>query len=107
MMRAHPAAPKHPHMASSRITTKRSEHRTVHAFLRRLRDEILDLYLDWRQEAEEAAEAYASWAGAPAGAKAARFLVYAAALDREEVAATTYPNALARSERLAEQWDAR
>jgi hypothetical protein len=33
----------------------------MRASLRRLRDEIIDLYLDWREEAAAVADAYALW----------------------------------------------
>jgi hypothetical protein len=54
----------------------------LHAPLRRLRDEILDLYLDWREQAAAVADAYASWEGAPAGEEGQCFAAYTAALDR-------------------------
>ena len=34
----------------------------MRASLTRLRDEIIDLYLDWREEAAAVADAYAMWA---------------------------------------------
>ena len=74
---------------------------TLHAPLRRLRDEILDLYLDWREEAAAVADAYASWAGAPAGEEGRCFAAYTAALDREEAAARSYADVLASGERLS------
>ena len=69
-------------------------------------DEILDLYLDWREEAAAVADAYASWAGAPAGEEGRCFAAYTAALDREEAAARSYADVLAIGERLSQQWGA-
>jgi hypothetical protein len=68
--------------------------------LRRLRDQIIDLYLDWREETAAVADAYARWTGAPAGEQGRSFAAYAAALDREEAAARGYADALAKGERL-------
>jgi hypothetical protein len=65
-----------------------------------LRDEIIDLYLDWREEATAVADAYALWADATAGDKAARFVAFTAAIDREEAAARSYADALAKGERV-------
>ena len=72
---------------------------TLRAPLRRLRDEILDLYMDWREQAAAVADAYASWAGAPAGEEGRWFAVYLAALDREQAAARSYADVLANAER--------
>jgi hypothetical protein len=70
----------------------------LHAPLRRLRDEILDLYLDWREQAAAVADAYASWEGAPAGEEGQCFAAYTAALDREQAAARSYADVLATLE---------
>ena len=75
----------------------------MRASLRRLRDEILDLYLAWREEAAAVADAYALWADATAGEKPARFAAFTAAIDREEAAARSYVNVLANGERVP-QW---
>ena len=71
-----------------------------------LRDQIIDLYLDWCEETAAVADAYARWAGAPAGEQGRRFAAYAAALDREEAAARGYAHALANGERLSQGWGA-
>jgi hypothetical protein len=68
-----------------------------------LRDQIIDLYLDWRQETAAVADAYARWAGAPAGEEGGGFAAYAAALDREEAAARGYADALADGERFSQR----
>jgi hypothetical protein len=76
----------------------------LRAPLSRLRDEIIDLYLDWREQAAAVEDAYESWAGAPAGEEGRCFAAYTAALDREEAAARSYANVLASSERLSQGW---
>ena len=67
--------------------------------LRRLRDEIIDLYLDWREEAAGVADAYATWADATADEKGACFVAYLAAIDREEAAARSYADVVSNGER--------
>lgn len=75
----------------------------MRASSRRLRDEIIDLYLDWREEAAAAADAYALWADATADDKAARFAAFTVAIDREEAAARSYADVLAAAQLLAAQ----
>jgi hypothetical protein len=70
----------------------------LHAPLGRLRDELLDLYLDWREEAAAVADAYARWAGAPAGEEGRCFAADTAALDREDAAAQSYADVAAIGE---------
>jgi hypothetical protein len=65
----------------------------------RLRDELIDLYLDWREEAAAVADMYALWADATADDKSARFAAVTAAIDREEAAARSYADLLADGER--------
>ena len=76
----------------------------MRASSRRLRDEIIDLYLDWREEAAAVAGAYALWADAPVDDKAARFAAVTAAIDREEAAARGYADVLASGERVLHWW---
>lgn len=66
---------------------------------RRLMEEIIDCYVDWRLEADAVASAYAAWGGAAVGDNARCFTAYMAALDQEEAAARTYAAALAAGER--------
>jgi hypothetical protein len=87
-------------MATSRTAADSKDRSALHAPLSRLRDEIIDLYLDWRAEAAAVDDAYESWAGAPAGEEGRCFAAYTAALDREEAAARSYADALASGERL-------
>jgi hypothetical protein len=75
--------------------------------LRRLGDEIIDLYLDWREEAAAVGDACGRWAAAPAGEEDRWFAAYTAALDREEAAARRYADVLANGERFAQRWGAR
>lgn len=97
---------KHGRMATSRMAADSKDRSALHAPLSRLRDEIIDLYLDWRAEAAAVADAYESWGGAPAGEEGRCFAAYTAALDREEAAARSYANVLASGERLSQGWGA-
>jgi hypothetical protein len=74
------------------------------ASLPRLRDEIIDLYLDWREESAALGDAYACWGDASADDKAACFAAFTAALDREEAAARTYAEMLTNGESLLRSW---
>jgi hypothetical protein len=56
----------------------------------RLVDEMLDRYVEWREDAAAVSAAYGGWSGAPAREKGWRFSVYMAALEQEESAATSY-----------------
>ena len=53
-------------------------------------DEMLAYYMDWRNAAVAAADAYRVWLRAPKAENASHFAGYIAALDREEAAATRY-----------------
>jgi hypothetical protein len=68
----------------------------------RLLDEALERYLDWRAEAEAVDIAYRAWSVAPAGDGAPPFIVYRAALDREERAATAYHSVIERAALVAD-----
>ena len=86
-------------MATSRTASYVKGRSALNVALRRLRDEIIDLYLDWREEAAAVADAYTLWADATADDKAARFVAFTAAIDREEAAARSYADALAKGKR--------
>jgi hypothetical protein len=90
-------------MAAPQMASDGKDRSAMRASLRRLRDEIIDLYLDWREEAAAVADAYALWADATADDKAARFAAFTAAIDREEAAARSYADVLANGERVL-QW---
>ena len=72
-----------------------------------LRDEIIDLYLDWREEATAVADAYATWADTTADRKGRCFAAYTAAIAREEAAARSYADAVRTGERLLLSWTTR
>jgi hypothetical protein len=60
-------------------------------------DEMLESYITWREERTEVQDAYAAWHAATAGDRDRAFHVYAAALDREQLAAEEYQRAVERS----------
>ena len=88
-------------MAAPRMASDGKDRSALHVSLRRLRDEIIDLYLDWREEAAGGADAYATWADAPADEKGPCFAAYLAAIDREEAAARSYADVVSNGERLS------
>lgn len=53
-------------------------------------DEMLAYYIDWRQDARAAAEAYGAWSCASSEDEERRFCAYMAALDQEESSASIY-----------------
>jgi len=67
--------------------------------LPRLLDDVLAAYVDWREDADAASDAYRRWADAHLGERAARFSAYNAALDQEEYSATAYARVVAELER--------
>jgi len=87
-------------MATSQTASYGKGRSALNVALRLLRDEILDLYLDWREEAAAVGDTYALWARAPGHDRAARFVAYTAAIDREEAAALSYAAAVANGERV-------
>jgi hypothetical protein len=90
-------------MAAPQMASDGKDRGAMRASLRRLRDEIIDLYLAWREEAAAVADAYALWADATADNKAARFAAFTAAIDREEAAARSYADVLGNGKRVL-QW---
>ena len=90
-------------MAAPQMASDGKDRSAMRASLSRLRDEIIDLYLDWREEAAAVADAYELWADATADDKAARFAAFTAAIDREEAAARSYADVLANGDRVL-QW---
>jgi hypothetical protein len=61
---------------------------------KRLVDEAVDAYVDWREESAEVWRTYEYWAHAPAADAPFAFSAYRAALDREECAAHVYAGLL-------------
>jgi hypothetical protein len=59
-----------------------------------LLDDLLDVYVDWRESARAVAEAYTRWSF-PSGLKGAlRFAAYTATLDQEQETAAAYAEAV-------------
>jgi hypothetical protein len=67
---------------------------------KRLVDEAIERYVEWRQESAAVGDAYGNWSTAPAAEGALSFAAYRAALDREERAATLYGTVIDRLERM-------
>lgn len=63
---------------------------------KRLVDEVMGAYVDWREECIAVWEAYGAWAGAGATDAALAFVAYTAALDREERASVVYADLIRR-----------
>lgn len=53
-------------------------------------DAVMDGYVNWREESVAVAASYQHWSRAPRDARASAYDAYAAALDREEHAASEY-----------------
>ena len=64
-----------------------------------LEEDLIDAYVEWREGATAAADAYRRWADAPSSQRAHWFLVYTAALNHEEFAAIGLALAMAEVER--------
>jgi hypothetical protein len=64
---------------------------------KRLVDEAIDAYVDWREERASVWDAYARWASAPMADCPLAFSAYRAALDREERAAHVYAELMTRA----------
>jgi hypothetical protein len=65
---------------------------------RRMVDEAMDAYVDWREECHRVWEAYERWLDAARADTAFASLAYVAALDREERAAEVYAELINRLE---------
>jgi hypothetical protein len=63
---------------------------------KRLVDEAIEAYVDWREECGAVWDAYDGWARASGVDVAVAFSAYGAALDREECASHAYAHLLAR-----------
>jgi hypothetical protein len=60
-------------------------------------DRVMESYVDWRQESAQVEFAYGRWAMARSTDPAGAFAVYAAALDREELASISYAQIIRRT----------
>jgi hypothetical protein len=76
------------------------QHRVDQWVRERLVDEAFARYLDWRAESEAVDVAFRVWSRAPRTDGAVPYEAYAAALDREERAATVYRSVIDRVEQL-------
>ena len=63
---------------------------TSQAALTPLVDELMDLYISWREECDAVAASYENWSAAERRDNQLGFSAYLAAVDREEHAAATY-----------------
>jgi hypothetical protein len=63
---------------------------TSQAALTPLVDELLDLYISWREECAAVAASYQNWSASERRDNQLAFSAYLAAVDREEHAAATY-----------------
>jgi hypothetical protein len=57
-------------------------------------DEMMILYVTWREDASAVGEAYRHWSAAPASEEAWRFSAYLASLESEEASAERYARAV-------------
>jgi hypothetical protein len=65
-----------------------------------LTDEMLDRYVEWREDAAAVADAYRRWSGAAANEEAMWFSAYRASLEMEESTAESYAEAIGALSRL-------
>ena len=72
---------------------------TSQAALTPLVDELMDLYISWREECAAVAASYENWSASERRDNQLAFSAYLAAVDREEHAAATYRGLV---ERIAE-----
>jgi hypothetical protein len=63
----------------------------------KLIDDVMDAYVDWRQESADVESAYRRWSIARSTDPAGAFAAYAAALDREELASLSYAQVIRRT----------
>jgi hypothetical protein len=64
-------------------------------------DELLERYVSWLEECQAVRVAYRRWADSRRGERRESYAVYLAALDREQVAASTYARHIERVRRIA------
>jgi hypothetical protein len=72
-----------------------------------LLDDLLDVYLHWRESARAVADAYARWSLASGPELALRFAAYTATLDQEQRTAAAYAAAVTDLERTLQRSDSR
>jgi hypothetical protein len=71
------------------------------ALARSALDELLERYVSWHEGCEAVRAAYKRWAGSTRAERRLSYAVYLAALDREQLAASTYADHLQRVRRIA------
>jgi hypothetical protein len=64
---------------------------------KRLLDDAIDAYVDWREASAGVWAAYQQWARAAVADAAKAFIAYQAAVDREERASCIYADAMSRA----------
>jgi hypothetical protein len=71
-------------------------------------DELMDRYVEWREQCIAVAETYERWSTGPVAHREAAFAAFTAALDREQHASYVYADRVSRIEReLASRLDRR
>lgn len=68
----------------------------IQSMPRRLFDEALERYIDWREACDAVSAAYSQWSYCSRVNRPSLFAAYTAALDREELAATRYRGVINR-----------
>jgi hypothetical protein len=63
----------------------------------RLIDDVVNTYVDWREQSERVWRAYRDWSTSAPPDAALRFAAYVAELDREHLASDTYADAVTRA----------
>ena len=64
----------------------------------KLIDELMDRYVDWREQCLAVGKAYERWSGGPSADRELAFAGYGAALDLEEHASRVYEDCFNRCE---------
>jgi hypothetical protein len=59
-------------------------------------DQMVEMYVDWREECLGLSDAYGRWLGMPVEDRVLAFASYQAALDREEQASAAYASQIER-----------
>lgn len=73
---------------------------TISSQRRRMVDDAMDAYVEWREECARVWDAYQRWLGAVRADAALAFPAYVAALDREELASEVYAGLISRLDHL-------
>ena len=62
-------------------------------------DDVMEAYVEWREECVSAMQAYERWSSFPVHERRLAFAAYQAALDREHAASIAYSSRIAAVER--------